>query len=85
MGNNRSNFSVGYQTKIVGIYQVNLVGSLSYSIREDESGWYIVESHSKVRRSLDEWLNKFEGKNVRILIEAIGEEDDTELLEGEHL
>ncbi len=80
MDENKLNFYVSYQTKITGVTKANLVGKLHFS----QDGWHITEIHG-IRRSLEEWLDKFDGRQVRILIEAIGEEDDTKLLEGEHL
>lgn len=76
------NFYVGYKTKITDITKVNLVGKLHWSLKEDEEGWYITETFG-IRRKLEEWLEKFDDRRVRILIEAIGEDDDTKLLEGE--
>ena len=84
MDENKLNFYINYQTKITNVYKVNLVGKLHLSLKDDEEGWYITEMHG-VRRRLEEWLEKFDDRRVRILIEALGEDDDTELLKGEKL
>lgn len=83
--NSPHGFSVSYQTKIVDVKSVNLVGKLNLNLGgyEESAYWEIIDSNG-TRRQLEEWLDKFEGRNVRILIEAFGD-DDTALLEGEQV
>lgn len=79
------NFSVSYKTKIVDVTSVNLFGKLCINMAgyEQDSYWEIIESGGN-RRNLEEWLEKFEGRNVRIYIEVFdGVKDDAAMLEGE--
>ena len=73
------NFGVTYQTKIVNVKKVTLVGELSY---QDE-GWMVKGSSRE--DYLWEWLEKFAGRSVAITIKATGEQDDSHLLQPEEI
>jgi hypothetical protein len=76
----RTTHYVEYETKVVNVSAVNLVGRLSVRIVDDESfpEWCLMNDGRCCR--LEEWLDKFDGHSVRILIEALDAHDESHLL-----
>ena len=79
---NKYHHSVKYRTKIVDLEAVNLVGKLE--IRDDDGDFdYILISETR-KYDISSWLEKFIGKNIRILIEDLEySPDDSKLLSVE--
>ena len=68
--------NVRYVTKLVSVSAVTLEGTVSY--RDDVFGGWAVGTDS-----LEEWLEKFSGRVVRLTIEVLGEPDEGHLLPEE--
>jgi hypothetical protein len=77
-------FHVSYVTKVVDVRSVNLVGKLESREVDLEMGyfaWHVID-HNRID-NLDTWLDKFDGKRVRIYIECLNVgPDESALLMG---
>ena len=83
----KDNYEIQYKTKVVGITRVNLPGTLRYYDGEDDPGWMLIDERWESKETvynLEDYLEKFRGRRIRILIEAIDyEPDDAHLLPKE--
>jgi len=77
---------IKYKTKIVAVSEVQLVGTLGYYDARafgewDIDGWGIDDGTHIPCEAIDEWLEKFDGKEVLITIKLIdGSLDEEHLL-----
>ncbi len=72
---------ISYQTKIIGLRSVTLRGKLDWF---DIGGWSIKTTTAKEWESISEWLEKFDGKEIKIEITLIDFDTDDHLL-GDHV
>ena len=76
---------VQYKTKIIGITSVTLSGILEYGTfvkqySDDDASWCLNDGQQW--NSIEEWLEKFNGKDVKVTIEELdySHDDDARLL-----